>query len=358
MTGADRTLNVALIGYGHAGKIFHAPIIAHAPGLRLAMVVSSDEAKVKVDYPDMVVAGRPEDAFAADSIDLVVIATPNLTHFPLAQQALNAGKHVVVDKPFTINSTEAIELVALAEQQKRVISVYQNRRYDADFLTLKQLIRENVLGRITQFQANFDRYRPQVVQRWRENAEAGGGLWYDLGSHLADQALVLFGQPDSVYADLGAQRDGAKAVDYFHVLLRYGTNRVIIHGSTLVSTDLPRFVVHGTSGSYVKYWNDVQPIALNNRQPPTTADWGVDPLEGTLYTWNNGEKLTQPIPNLRGSYVDFYSDVRKAILGLAPNPVLPTDAIALIHILELGNLSAESGRELPYEHPLMVKSGV
>jgi scyllo-inositol 2-dehydrogenase (NADP+) len=354
----EPVLNVALIGYGHAGKIFHAPIISNAPGMRLAMVISSDPSKVNADYPDVLVRPRPEDAFEDSSIDLIVIATPNLTHFDLAGRALQAGKHVVVDKPFTVNSRDAMELIKLADKHKRVISVYQNRRYDSDFQTLKKIIDDKLLGRITQFQANFDRYRPQVVQRWREQDEPGGGLWYDLGSHLTDQALVLFGEPDAIYADLAVQRDGARAADYFHVVLRYDRTRVILHGSTLVSADLPRFVVHGTEGSYVKYWNDVQPNALNNRQKPVGEDWGLDPLEGTLHRWENGTKVVSAVPNLRASYVDYYSQVRAAIVENAPNPVQPADAIALIRLLELGVESSKEGRELPFEHPLKLNSGV
>ena len=242
------TLNVALLGYGYAGKTFHAPLIAATPGLRLAAVASSDPAKVRADLPDATVLPDAAAVLAQADLDLVVIATPNDTHADLARRALEAGRHVVVDKPFTLTLAEARELADLAASAGRVLSVFHNRRWDADFLTLRRLVADGTLGEVLALESRFDRFRPEVRKRWREAAIPGGGLWYDLGPHLVDQALRLFGPPDAVYADLALQRPGAEAVDYCHVLLRYPRRRVVLHASMLVAGDSPRFAAHGLRG--------------------------------------------------------------------------------------------------------------
>ncbi len=196
------TLRVGLVGYGYAGKTFHAPLLGTAPGITLAAIASSKPDVVLADWPEVTVYPTPEALIAAAEIDLVVIATPNDTHAPLASAALAAGKHVVVDKPFTLTVAEAEALQAQAAQVGRVLSVFHNRRWDADFLGLQQLLASGRLGRVTEFTSRFDRYRPEVRQRWREAATIGAGIWYDLGPHLIDQALTLFGLPDAISADL------------------------------------------------------------------------------------------------------------------------------------------------------------
>ncbi|MDN6115674.1 MAG: oxidoreductase, partial [Enterobacterales bacterium] len=213
------SIRVGLIGYGFAGKTFHAPLIAGTPGLTLAAVSSSDAEKVRADWPGMTVVGEPGQLFTDPNIDMVVIPTPNITHYPLAKQALLAGKHVVVDKPFTVNLQEARELDMLAKQQKRLLSVFHNRRWDSDFLTVKTLLAEGALGDVVQFESHYDRFRLEVRDRWREKAGAGSGIWFDLGSHLLDQALQLFGKPQSLLADLAAMRPNSQTTDYFHAIL-------------------------------------------------------------------------------------------------------------------------------------------
>ena len=208
----QETLSVALLGYGYAGRTFHAPLIVSVPGLRLTAVGSGNPAKVHVDLPEADV-GTVEEVLARPGIDVVVIATPNDTHVDLARRALEAGKHVVVDKPFTLTLAEARELALLAGRTGRQLSVFHNRRWDADFLTVQRLIAGGELGEIVHFEAHFDRYRPEVRPRRRETSVPGGGLWYDLGPHLVDQALRLFGPPSAVYGDLTRQREGAQAID-------------------------------------------------------------------------------------------------------------------------------------------------
>jgi len=346
--GQGRPLNAAVVGYGFAGQTFHAPVIAATPGIRLSHIVSSDAAKVHRDFPDVGVLRTTEEACADPTIDLIVVATPNTTHYELAHMALGAGKHVVVDKPFTLNVADAEKLLAQAAAAKRVLSVFQSRRWDGDFQTLRKLIGEGVLGEITHFESHYDRYRPEVKKRWRETPGPGSGIWVDLGSHLVDQVLQLFGAPEAVFADLAAQKKGGVTVDYFHVLLRYGTRRAIVHGESFVSADLPRFMVHGTLGSYVKFGIDSQEEALKRGERPGGADWGADPRPGTLYTWKNGALETREVPALRGDYRGFYAAVRDAIAKGAPNPVTPEDALGVMTLLETGARSSDERRELPF----------
>jgi predicted dehydrogenase len=273
-------LRVGLIGYGYAGKTFHAPLVAAVPSLELAAVASSDASKVHADWPGMTVCSSPAELIARDDIDLVVIATPNDTHHPLARAALLAGRHVVVDKPFTVALDDARELVALAGQQGRVLSVFHNRRWDGDFLTLRRLLADGALGRVVEMDSRHDRYRPQVRQRWREGAGPGAGLWFDLGPHLVDQALQLFGSPRAIALARDATRDGALADDWFHASLRYDRLHVNLHAGMLVAASAPRLAVHGTLASFVKEGLDAQEEALKAGVRPSwppQADWGVDP---------------------------------------------------------------------------------
>ncbi|HZF97474.1 MAG TPA: oxidoreductase, partial [Pseudoxanthomonas sp.] len=246
-------LKVALVGFGFAGAVFHAPFIASTPGLALHTVVSGNAGKVHAAYPQARVVADAEAAFADPAIDLVVAAAPNAVHAALACAALAAGKHVVVDKPFALNLAQATALVEQAARARRLVSVFQNRRWDSDFLTLRALIGAGRLGDIAEFHSHFDRYRPQVADRWREHDLPGSGLWFDLGPHLLDQALRLFGPPQAVLADLARQREGAKADDYFHVLLRYPRLRVHLHAGSLVPGSGLRFAVHGTRASFFKH---------------------------------------------------------------------------------------------------------
>jgi len=205
----SHTINAALVGYGFAGQTFHAPFLTTTPGLALRWVVSRDAAKVQAELPGCLV-GSLDEVLADDTVDLVVIATPNDTHAPIARQALLAGKHVVIDKPFALDLAEAEALVVLAEEQQRLLSIFHNRRWDGDFLTVRRLLAEGALGQVAQFESHFDRYRPEVRQRWREAGGPGSGLWFDLGPHILDQSLQLFGQPDWIQADLARQRPGAR----------------------------------------------------------------------------------------------------------------------------------------------------
>ena len=347
-------LRVGLIGYGYASKTFHAPLIAGVPGLELVAVSSSDAAKVHADWPALPVEPDAPPLIARNDVDLVIVPTPNDTHHALAKAALLAAKHVVVDKPFTVTLAEAQELDALARAKGRVLSVFHNRRWDADFLTLQGLLGSGLLGRVVHFESHFDRYRPLVRARWREQATGGGGLWYDLGPHLLDQALQLFGLPEAIWLDLALQRDGARTDDYFHAQLRYGGLhdglRVILHASALVPAVGPRFTVHGTRGSFVKHGLDPQEDRLKAGARPrleALGDWGHDPHDGWLTLPESATEAAQQRPTLPGNYLAYYAAVRDAILRGTPNPVPALQAMQVMALIEAGLHSHTSRHELP-----------
>ncbi|SQI93956.1 oxidoreductase ydgJ [Klebsiella oxytoca] len=285
-------IRVGLIGYGYASKTFHAPLISGTPGMTLAAVASSDENKVHADWPAMPVVSGPERILNDPNIDLVVIPTPNDTHFPLAKAALEAGKHVVVDKPFTVTLSQARELEALAKSGGRLLSVFHNRRWDSDFLTVKALINEGLLGEVGYFESHFDRYRPQVRNRWREQGGPGSGIWYDLAPHLLDQVVNLFGLPVSMQVDLAQLRPGSQSTDYFHAVLAWPQRRVVLHGTLVAAAETARFIIHGSRGSYVKYGLDPQEERLKSGERLPQEDWGYDMRDGVL-TRAEGEDITE-----------------------------------------------------------------
>jgi predicted dehydrogenase len=349
----SRLLRAGLVGYGFAGQTFHAPVLSAVPGLQLGAVASSQPHKVHADWPGVEVVPDVATLLGRADIDLVVIAAPNAQHHPLARDALAAGKHVVVDKPFTLDVDQARDLAELAQRKGRLLSVYQNRRFDSDFLTLQGLLASGELGRPVYFESHFDRFRPQVRERWREQPVPGAGLWVDLGAHLLDQAVQLFGRPDTLQLDTAALRDGALVEDYFHAVLRYETGahaplRVVLHATTLAAHAAPRYIVHGTRASYVKQGVDPQEDALRAGGRPGGEGWGADTLDGELTVpADEGLALTRKVPTLPGNYVAYYAALRDAILGKGENPVPPEQAVELMELLDLGRQSAAEGHALP-----------
>jgi len=285
-------------------------------------------------------------------VDLVVIATPNQLHARQAHAALQSGKHVVVDKPFTVSVDEARDLIAHAERAGRVLSVFHNRRYDSDFVTLRGLIGAGALGEVTQYESHFDRFRPEPRFRWREQPGPGAGLWFDLGSHLIDQAVQLFGAPIGITADIAVQRDGGVTDDYFHALLRYPRTRVILHASTLMSAHDLRFSVHGTAGSFIKHGMDSQEDALKAGRTPGDAGWGHDPRPGTLTSATGDDTATtRTVDGIPGDYRHYYAAVRHAILGTGTNPVPAAQALAVMELLAAGLESSLARREITLQQP-------
>lgn len=351
-TDFSSPVRVALVGFGNAGRIFHAPLVASVPGLQLHSIVSSKPQQVLAQWPQVRVLATPAMAFGSPDVDLVVIATGNDSHFALAHAALCAGKHVVVDKPCTVTLQETQTLLALAREKNRILTVFQNRRWDADFLGLQQVLAQGTLGRITHFESHFDRFRPSVPDRWREKDLPGSGLWFDLGAHLVDQALAFFGLPHDLLLDLGVQRDGAEVNDYFHAILRYPhlhDLRVVLHGSTLVAGLGPRFAVHGTQGSFVKYGLDTQEDTLKSGARPQWGDsaWGADPVAAQL-TVQTGEQLTvSEMAMPHGNYPAYYAAVCDAVQGRAAPAIGPADVERAMQILTLGEASFRCGAFVP-----------
>ncbi|HEO1672019.1 TPA: oxidoreductase [Klebsiella aerogenes] len=333
-------IRVGLIGYGYASKTFHAPLISGTPGMALTTVVSSDAQKVLADWPATQVVASANSLYADPDIDLIVIPTPNDTHFPLARAALEAGKHVIVDKPFTVTLSQARELDAIARSRGRLLSVFHNRRWDSDFLTLKALIAAGDLGEVSYFESHFDRFRPQVRDRWREQGGPGSGIWYDLGPHLLDQAVNLFGLPVSIAVDLAQQRTGAQATDYFHAVLVYPQRRVILHSTLLAAAETARYIVHGSRGSYVKYGLDPQEERLKSGERLPQEDWGYDMRDGILTRVEGEERVEETWLTLPGNYPAYYAAIRDALNGSGENPVPASQAIQIMELIELGIESA------------------
>ena len=334
-------IRVGLVGYGFAGKTFHAPLIRGVEGLDLKAIASSDAAKVKKDFPGMTVFADPAELFASDAIDLVVIATPNDSHAPLARAAFAAGKHVVIDKPFTLGMAEARDLIVKAERRNRLLSVFHNRRWDSDFLAAKFGVESGVLGRVTHFESHIDRFRPEVRDRWRERRGLGAGVWYDLAPHMIDQALQLFGLPDGVFANLYLQRTGAQADDWAHAVLVYPDLRVILHASMIAAGGSPRFLVHGDKGSLVKRGIDQQEAQLLEGMLPGAPGWGVD-LD-RMEIWNSAREC-RGMPTPAGDHRKYYVGIRDALRGVAPNLVPPVQALAVMAVLEAAIVSSTEGR--------------
>ena len=344
------TIRVGLIGYGYAGATFHAPLICSTEGLTLTRIASSNAQKVRQDFPDAALSASPQDLIDAADVDLVVIATPNTSHHALGMQALSAGKHVVLEKPMTVTVAEAQELLQLAQQKKLVLSVFHNRRWDNDFLTAKHCIDSGMLGDIHTYQSHFDRYRPNVRQRWREDDLPGSGTLYDLGAHLIDQALVLFGMPDTVSADVFAQRAGGAAPDYFHLVLGYGSRRVVLHSGSIVSNPGLRLQVHGSAGSYVKSGFDPQEDALRAGRTPGDAHWGSEPEAawGRITFERNGELVTEQRASLAGKYLRYYQGMADAIAKGAPAPVSAAEALNVIKIIDHAMRSSREQRVIEF----------
>lgn len=334
-------IRVGLIGYGYASKPFHAPLIAGTPGMTLAAVSSSDDAKVHADWPSVPVVSEPKHLFNDPNIDLIVIPTPNDTHFPLAKAALEAGKHVVVDKPFTVTLSQARELDALAKSLGRLLSVFHNRRWDSDFLTVKRLLSEGTLGEILFFESHFDRFRPQVRNRWREQAGPGSGIWYDLAPHLLDQAVNLFGLPVSMTVDLAQLRPGAQTTDYFHAVLSYPQRRIVLHGTMVAAAESARYIIHGTRGSYVKFGLDPQEDRLKSGERLPQEDWGYDMRDGVVTRVEGEELVEETLLTIPGNYPAYYAGIRDALNGTGENPVPAGQAIQIMELIELGIESAK-----------------
>jgi scyllo-inositol 2-dehydrogenase (NADP+) len=345
-------IEVGLIGFGLGGKAFHAPVIAAVKGLRLAAVLQRHEQTAAEIYPGVKVVRTVEEMLAIPSIRLVAISTPNDSHFAYVKACLEAERDVVVDKPFTTTLAEAKELAQLARKRGRLLTVYQERRLDGDFATLKKLIADGLLGRLVHCEETFDRCRAEVRDSWKEKVGPGCGVFWDLAPHLIDHALVLFGEPEALLADLRLERDAARNVDAFDVTFYYANGfRAVMSSTTLAPAARPHFRVRGTRGEFIKPGLDPQEALLRAGQPMGGESWGTEKPEewGTLSAVVGDRTIEdRKVPSERGDYRAFYENARDVLLGKAKPLVTLEEALRVMYALELSEASSAERRVLPW----------
>jgi len=342
-----KKIKTALASFGMSGKLFHGPFLQLNPGFELYAVWERSKNLAEAVYPNIITYRTFEDLLADEAIDLVIINTPNLTHFDLAKQALLAGKHIVVEKPFTVTTAQAQELIDLSLAQNKKISVYQNRRWDSDFLTVQKVVNDNLLGNIVEAEFHYDRFNPVLSPKaHKETGELGTGILYDLGPHLIDQALTLFGMPNAVFADFNKIRQHSAIDDYMEILLYYPLLRVRLKASILVKEALPAFAVHGDKGSFIKSRADMQEARLLKNETADAEDWGTEPdaEKGLLHTEIAGETIREQVPTQKGSYMNYYDLLYQALANDEPLPVTAQDGFNVMLIIEKANLSAVEKR--------------
>jgi len=346
-------ISTAVISYGISAKTFHIPFIISNPAFSLNMIMQRHGNTAKESHKEVIILNEFEAVLADKSIELVIIASPNITHHPYAKQAMLAGKHVVVEKPFTNTVEEAKELVDISNQTGKICAVFHNRRYVADFLTMKHIIEEGLLGETREFFSHYDRYRPdpRTYGLWREEELPGSGVFYDLGPHLIDQALVLFGKPSFITADIRKQKHYSKVDDYFDIKLDYGKLIVTLHSSMLVREMGPRYMIHGTKGSFIKTGEDPQEELLKSGILPTDKDWGKeDPaFFGLIHTERDGKIIQEIYPSLQGGYGQFYQNLHNTIRNGAQLNERPEDGYNVIRLIELAFQSSTQRKTLTVE---------
>lgn len=348
----SRKINTALVGFGMTAKVMHAPFLATDENYNVTTVVERHKQDSKSIFPNATIVRSLDEALQNKDVELVIITTPNDSHFTYAQQALQAGKHVVLEKPFTITSNDAAALVQTAKESGRIISPFHNRRYVADFRTMQQLLQQNLLGDIHTFEGHFDRYRPQPkVAAWREEALPGSGILYDLGPHLIDQALCLFGLPQAITADVKKQRSFSVVDDAFEVNLDYGFLQVVLKSGMLVREPGPRYQIHGTLGSFIKWGEDVQEALLKEGALPVGEDWGKEPEDqyGLLHTEKEGKVVKKHYPSLPGNFGLYYQNLYKTIVHGSELKEKGAHGYNTIKLIELAFESSRQKRTLPCE---------
>lgn len=345
-------LQTAICSFGMSGKVFHAPFIHANPNFNFYGIWERSKKTAQEFYPEVTSFDTLENMLADERIEVVIVNTPNVTHFEYAQKALQAGKHVIVEKPFVITIAEGDELIALAEKQNRKISVYHNRRFDSDFRLVRKVVQEGLLGETNQVEIRYDRFKEQLSPKLhKETPGPGAGLFYDLGSHLIDQALQLFGKPGAVFADLTILRPISKVDDYFEVVLFYNRKRVILKASNQVREGLPAYVLHGSKGSFIKSRTDVQENDLIAGKAPGSEGWGIEPEsgKGLLHTERNNEVVREFITPPKGNYMDYFDQFYKAIRFEEPLPVTATEGLEVIKVIEAAIKSSKEGRVVKFD---------
>lgn len=345
----SKNICIGIVGYGSSAKIFHFPVIQSVKGLQIKKVVQRSGNEAKINHPNIEVVDGLKDLLKDDLIDIVVLTTPNAIHFDQAKMALLADKHVVVEKPMTLTTKESSALIDLAKNRNRILTTYQNRRWDGDFLTLKKVIDSGKLGKHVEFISNFNRFRNyQREGAWKEKDVPGSGILYDLSPHLIDQTLQLFGPPKTVYADIQKQREGSVTNDYFRIDFDYGNFSATLSAGMLVPEESPRYILRGTEGSYIKYGMDPQENTLKSGSNPLSENWGVEQKEnwGKLHLYKEGEIHTEDVETETGGYENFYKNIVETISGNGDLAVKPEQGIEVIRMIELAQESHQQGKRV------------
>ncbi|MGE5313175.1 MAG: Gfo/Idh/MocA family oxidoreductase [Acidobacteriota bacterium] len=345
-------IRVALASYGMSGRVFHAPLLAQHPHFSIRRILRRSGSGPMPDDPGVRISTAYEELLADPDVDLIVVNTPDRFHYAMAKQALEAGKHVVVEKPFTQTVEQGLELIRLAEARQLLLTVFQNRRWDSDFLTVRKVIEEQLLGTLVEFESHFDRYRPLINRSsWKERSETGVGAVNNLGSHMIDQALILFGMPHAVTAHTAMVRPESEVEDWYDIRLHYPSVRVCLRSTYLARELGPRYTLHGTLGSFLKYGMDIQEAALTEGLLPGTPDWGREPeaQRGLLHTERNGSVVREFFETLPGNYMAFYDSVYETLVHGAPVAVRAEEALDVIRIITAVHQSADERRTIPID---------
>ncbi len=330
-------IKTGIASYGMSGMVFHAPLLHVNPGFDIVKIVERSYKGSKERYPNVDIAPSYEALLQDKKIELIIVNTPDATHFEFCKKAIEAGKHVVVEKPFTIKYADAVTLVELSKRNGKMLSVFQNRRWDGDYLTVKKVIEGNLLGRLVSFESHFDRYRNFIQpDTWKEEPNAGAEIVYNLGAHMIDQAYELFGVPKSVSADIGIQRTNGKVDDFYNIILRYDHLHASLKASYMVREEGPRYILHGTEGSFLKWGLDPQEADLKSGKYPNEPGWGVESKKfwGKLNTDQNGVHYTGRIETLPGNYQAYYENIYEVIRNGAELIVKPEQSLDLMRIIE------------------------
>ena len=341
-----RPVKTAFASFGMSGQVFHAPLIDVNPGFEIVKILERTKSVSGSKYPHATIVRDYDELCSADDVELIIVNTPDHTHYDFTKRAILSGKHVVVEKPFTLKYSEALELAELAEKSSVVLSVFQNRRWDGDFLTVKRIVEQKLLGRLVEYESHFDRYRNYIQENtWKEDASTGTGTLYNLGSHLIDQALVLFGKPGKVIADIRTFREGGSVDDSFELWLGYDDIKVTVCASYLVREQGPRYMLHGTEGSFLKWGIDPQEADLKRGIAPTGPDWGKEEEKdwGLLNTKIAGSQIRGSYETLPGNYQAYYNNIYSVIREGAAPEVTPSEAALVIKIIEAATESARKG---------------
>ncbi|HKO78955.1 MAG TPA: Gfo/Idh/MocA family oxidoreductase [Chitinophagaceae bacterium] len=347
MYNKENIIKTGICSYGMSGKLFHAPFIQNHPGFELTAIVERSKNESKERYPDTKLYRSVEELISDESLQLIIVNTPVQTHYDYAKKVMAAGKHVIVEKPFTVTSQQAEELVQLADKHKVMLFVFQNRRYDGDYKAVKEVLEKKILGEIKEVEIRYDRYRPEISYKVHKETDLpGAGITYDLGAHLIDQSLQLFGQPQALFADMMAMRDGSPVDDYFELILFYPSFRVRLKGSCFVKEPVPEYILNGSKGTFLQKRSDLQETNLLKDVSPSLETWcpAPDKPDGLLHVVANGKEVKEERTTSPGNYMYYFDDVYKAIHKTIPNPVPGIDGVKIIRIIEAAKQSAKEGR--------------